>query len=341
MPSILICSYLEDHHVEKIRSVSDKPVHYRPDLLPRPRYQADHVGVRFERSEKQNAEWHALLAGSDILFDFDYNDLDNFKGHTQHVKWIQASSSGIGQLVKRYQLGTLDAILTTAAGVHAIPLAEFTLWAMLAFAKNYPLARRQQRAHVWERFHNDDLEGKTLAVVGLGQIGQAVARKASQNGLRVIGSKRSTEGLAPHELHVEELYRHEDIHTMLVQANYVCLICPLTPETEGLIGETELHSMKNEGVLINIGRGALVQEQPLIAALQGKEIAGAVLDVAPQEPLPSDHPLWDMDNVILFPHSASTSKQENARLTNLFIENYKRFEAGRPLKNVFDPARRY
>ena len=104
------------------------------------------------------------MARAEVLFDFDYSDLEGMKTHAERVRWIQASSAGIGQFVKRHGLSELDATLTTAAGVHARPLAEFVVWATLSFTKNYPRARKQQREHVWKRFHNDDLEGKTLAV---------------------------------------------------------------------------------------------------------------------------------------------------------------------------------
>ena len=128
---------------------------------------------------------------------------------------------------------------------------------------------------------------------------------------------------------------------MLGEADFVCLICPHTPETEGMMDATAFAAMKPESVLINIGRGALVQEDALLHALQHGPLQGAVLDVAPEEPLPSEHPLWEMDNVILFPHSASTSKNENRRLTELFIDNLERYLKGEPLRNVFDARRLY
>jgi phosphoglycerate dehydrogenase-like enzyme len=128
---------------------------------------------------------------------------------------------------------------------------------------------------------------------------------------------------------------------MLSRADYVCLVSPHTPETEGMIGEAELSAMKPDAVLINIGRGALIQEAPLLRALQEGWIRGAVLDVAPLEPLPPEHPLWEMENVILFPHSASTSSKENERLVNLFADNLEHFLSKEPLTNVFDASRLY
>lgn len=342
MPELLICSHLEPEFIERIGRVSpDLTVHYRPDLLATPQYAADHVGAPFERTAAQDQEWQELLRRAEILFDFDYHHMESFKAHAESVKWIQASSAGIGQFVRRHRLDELGATLTTAAGVHARPLAEFVLWGMLAFTKNYPLARQQQRQRRWQRFHNDDLEGKTLAIVGLGQIGVEVAKLAQLLGLRVIGSKRHVDGVSPQSLNVAELYPHKAFAEMLPRADFVCLACPHTPETEGMMDRRALGAMKAGSVLINIGRGALVDETALLHALRHGPLQGAVLDVAHQEPLPEDDPLWSLDNVIIFPHSASTSRQENRRLTDLFCDNLARYLRGEPLKNVFDITRLY
>ena len=342
MTDILICSYLETDLVDRIRAASnDVRVHYEPELLPKPRYAADHIGEPFQRTESQRRAWRELLGRAEVCFDVDHTDLEGFASHASRVRWIQASSAGIGQFVVRHGLDRLGATFTTAAGVHAVPLAEFVAWSMLAFAKDYPRARAQQREHVWRRFHTSDLAGSTLAVIGLGSIGRQVAATARALGVRVIGSKRTVDGIDPGTLNVDALFATRDLKAMLAQADYVCLVAPHTAETEGMIGTNEFAVMKPGAVLINIGRGALVQEVPLLAALRGQRLRGAVLDVAPSEPLPSEHPLWDMDNVILFPHSASTSSRENERLTELFIDNLGRYLSGRPLRNVFDAVRQY
>lgn len=342
MTNVLICSYLEPYFVEKISSVDARlDVHYRPDLLPKPRYIADHVGAPLERSPEQQREWLKLLNEAEVLFDFDYTDPTNLIHHAPNVRWIQTTSSGIGQFIKQHELHQLDVVFTNAAGIHARPLAEFVLWAMLAFAKNYPLARKQQRQAHWQRFFGDEIEGKTLAVVGLGSIGRAIVRLASTLGVHVIGSKRHTDGVDPELLGVSRLYPWTQMKAMLAEADYLCLICPHTEETDGMMDQAMFAAMKPGSVLINIGRGALVQEQALLNALRDGPLQGAVLDVAPQEPLPAEHPLWEMDNVILFPHSASTSQRENERLTELFCDNLKRYLAGESLKNRFDFERLY
>lgn len=342
MRNLLICSYLEPEWVAKIKRVSTKvEVYYHPDLLATPRYEADHVGTPFTRTPEQAQRWQELLGRSEILFDFDYQHLESFREQARAARWLQASSAGIGQFVRKHRLDELGVTFTTAAGVHARPLAEFALWGMLAFTKNYPLARDQQRRHLWRRFHNDDLEGKTLAIIGLGSIGVEVAKLSRHFGLRVIGSKQRVSGVLPETLGVDQLYPHTDFKEMLPQADFVCIVCPHTPETEGMMNREAFAAMKAGSVLINIGRGALVEEAALLDALSRGPMRGAVLDVAHQEPLPETDPLWDLENVILFPHSASTSRQENRRLTELFCDNLDRYLQGRSLRNVFEMERLY
>jgi phosphoglycerate dehydrogenase-like enzyme len=342
MKQLLICSYLEPEFIEQIRQVgTDVRVHYHPDLLPRPRYVSDHIGDPLIRSSAQRRQWYKLLEEAEILFDFDHVDIDGFRAHARRARWIQASSAGIGQFVKRHALHTMGATLTTAAGIHARPLAEFVLWSVLAFVKDSPLASKQQREHCWKRFCGDDLEGKVLAIIGLGSVGREVAVLARAVGLKVIGAKRSIKGTQASRLGVDRLYPMSALQEMLGEADFVCLALPHTPETEGLMDHYAFKAMKSDSVLINIGRGSLVEEEALLNALTSGTLRGAVLDVAPQEPLPPEHPLWSMDNVIIFPHSASTSRNENRRLVNLFCDNLERYLEGRPLRNIFDPERLY
>jgi len=343
MLEVLICSPLEPQYVERIRAASDKiRVHYRPELLPRPRYEADHFGLPPDCDAAQEAEWASLLERAEILFDFDYHRMEHFRARTPRLRWVQASSAGIGRFIQRHKLDFPGGpLITTAAGVHARPLAEFVLWAMLTFAKNFPLARQQQSERLWARFHNDELEGKTLAIVGLGSIGREVARTAKYFGMRVTGSKRSIEGVDASALGVDKLYSFADLHELLAEADYLCLVTPHTPETEGMMDARAFAAMKRGAVLVNIGRGALVDEGALIEALDSGQVAGAVLDVARREPLPAESPLWARDDVIIFPHSAATSRQENRRLTELFINNLGRYLAGQPLRNCYQAERMY
>ena len=342
MPHVLVCSHLEPEHLDRIRAVDPSVrLTFRPDLIRTPRYVADHIGEPLERTPEQEVCWAKLMRSADVLFDFDYADPESLLRDGANVRWVQASSAGIGGFVERFGLDRSSATLTTAAGVHARPLAEFVLFGMLAFANNYPQARRQQREGVWQRFVGGEIEGATLAIVGLGSIGREVARLARLLGVRVVASKRSIEGLDPDALGVDALYPASELHEMIAEADYLCLIAPQTPETAGMMDAAAFAAMKEGSVLINIGRGGLVQEDALLWALDEGPLEGAVLDVTPVEPLPGGHPLWSRDDVIVYPHSASTSVRENERLTELFCKNLRAFLDGAALENVYQHARRY
>ena len=183
----------------------------------------------------------------------------------------------------------------------------------------------------------EELTGKTLAIVGVGRVGQEVARHGKRMDMRVTGMRRSDAPVPD----VDTVFDRAELHTMLREADFLVLAAPHTPETEGIIGEGELALLKPSAVLINIGRGALVDEDALIRALQEKRLAGAALDVAREEPPPQDSPLWDMPNVIISPHSASTVTQENARITDIFCDNLRRYLSGQPLRNVLDKKQLY
>ena len=341
---LVIASYLEPHHVGRIREVDHRiEVVYEPDLLPAPRYAADHTGVPFQRSAADEETWLAHLASAEVLFDFDRTHLDDLPECAPGVRWIQATSAGIGQLVHRlgYAKRMPDAIFTTASGVHAIPLAEFSLMAMLTFRKRLLETLVDQAKHHWERYATTDLEGRSLLVVGVGSIGTEVARMARAFGMRTVGVKRTVDGVDPDALHLDALYGFEDLHAALEGAEHLVLAAPHTPDTEGLIGARELALLAPGAVVVNVSRGALLDEAALIDVLESGHLAGAALDVFAEEPLPTDSPLWDMPNVIVSPHSASTSDRENGRITHLFCENLRRYLAGEPLLNVLDTEALY
>jgi glyoxylate/hydroxypyruvate reductase A len=338
-PKVLIASYLEPELVEQIRQqVPQVEVINHPELLGKPRYIADHTALP-QRTPEQETQWRALLAEADILFDFDQTHQEDLPELAPKLKWIQATSAGIGQFVRKmgYDKRT-NWIYTTASGVHARPLAEFVLMALLMFAKNYEYMAREKANHHWERYHAEELAGKTLAIVGLGKIGRETARLAKAFDMRVIGSRRNI--LEP-TLFVDALYGPVDLDELLQQADYLILATPHTDETESLIGARELALLPAGAILINIARGAVVDEPALIAALQSGHLRGAALDVFAEEPLPSDSPLWDMPNVIICPHSASTAVTENQKIVDIFIHNLRCYLDGKPMQNVLDVERLY
>lgn len=339
--TVLIASWLEPEYVERIRRVDARlDVLHDPGLLAPPRYVADHTGAALTRTPEQEARWRSLLSRAEILFDFDRSSARELPSLAPKVRWIQATSAGIGEYVRRmgYAESMPDTVFTTASGVHAKPLAEFCLMVMIAFHKKLLQALRDQRDRHWERFAGADLEGQTLVIVGVGRVGREVARLAKAFGMRVVGVKRATAGAAPEDLHLDTLYGPADLYRALPQAQNLVLITPHTRETEQMIGARELAMLPRGSVFINIGRGALVDESALIDVLRSGHLLGAGLDVFAQEPLPAESPLWAMDNVIVCPHSASTSYRENERITDLFCRNLRRYLDGEPLLNRFDHA---
>jgi phosphoglycerate dehydrogenase-like enzyme len=311
---------------------------YEPALLPPPRYPADHTGAPLVRHAADEAHWQALLAKAEIMFDFDQTHRADLPDRAPNLRWLQATSAGIGQFVKTmgYDQRLPNTVFTTASGVHARPLAEFCMMALLMHYKRLPHIMALQRQRHWERYAAADLEGRTLAVVGLGKIGETVAQMAKGLGMRTIGTRARGTSDA-----VDQFFPPEQLHAMLGEADVVVLIVPHTPATEKLIDAAALAAMKPGAYLINIARGAIIDENALIAALQRGHLGGAALDVFATEPLPPDNPLWRMPNVLVIPHSASTSDRENERLTDLFCDNIRRYLAGEPLRNVLDTARLY
>ena len=336
--NVLICSYLEPEHVERIRQVDDRfRVIYEPTLLGKPRYAADHTPPH-ARTPEDEARWRGLLAQADILFDFDATHRQDLPDLTPNVRWIQATSAGIGQTVKRlgYDTRMPNTIFTTASGVHPRPLAEFVVMAMLMHYKGaLRMLQRQARKH-WERYAGTDLDGRTLAIVGLGRVGAEIARVCRALGMTVIGSD-----LRPAPDSVDRYYPPGQLPAMLREPDVLVVIVPHTPQTEKMIGANELALLPRGAYFINIARGAVVDEPALIEALRSGHLSGAALDVFAEEPLPSTSPLWEMPNVLVSPHSASTSDRENARITELFCDNLRRFLKGETLRNVLNTAVMY
>ncbi len=336
--TILIASYLEPEHVERIRQVDSRlDVIYEPDLLGRPRYAADHTSPH-ERTPEQEARWRELLALADILFDFDHTHHTDLPERAPHVRWIQATSAGIGQFVRQmdYDRRMPKTVFTTASGVHARPLAEFVVMAMLMHYKGLlRMMRDQQRKH-WERYAGTDLEGRTLALVGLGRIGSEVARTGRVLGMTVIGT--DLKSVAPV---VDRYYALEQLYAMLPMAEVLVLAVPHTPLTDKMIGAAELALLPGGAYFINIARGAVADELALVEALRSGHLSGAALDVFEEEPLSPGSPLWEMSNVLISPHSASTSDRENQRITDLFCDNLRRYLDGEPLRNVLNTETLY
>jgi phosphoglycerate dehydrogenase-like enzyme len=273
---------------------------------------------------------------------------ENWRQLAPNLRWLQYPGAGVDSLRVS---GLLDpqsgVIVTTATGIHATTISEYVFGSMLMFNWNWPQMVRLQDGHVWAKsagwysLGGRELAGQTLGIVGMGNIGRRIAQLGRAFGMRVVGSRRSfAEGSAT-DPDLDQSYPPDRLHEMLSTCDYIVLAVPLTPETEHMIGEAELRAMKPTTYLVNIARGHVIDEVALIKALREGWIAGAGLDVAETEPLPSHSPLYGMPNVILTPHIAGVSVHYEQRLAQLFADNLQRYRAGQPLLNRFEPARGY
>lgn len=251
----------------------------------------------------------------------------------KRLRWVQIMGAG----VDRFLTAPLppDVKLTRALGVFGPWMAQYTLGWLLWVTLRMEAVRQAQQARRWAPFNADRLHGRTLGILGAGSIGRAIARAARAFGMRVTGVTRSGRRVAG----VDRVYGRGALRAFLREADYVVVVLPLTPETRGIIGEPELRAMKPSAWLVNIGRGPLVDEAALIRALRERWIAGAILDVFPKEPLPPEHPLWALPNVVVTPHIAGPSTPEE--IAPIFNANLRRYLAGRRLLGLVDRRRGY
>ncbi|GIH20105.1 D-2-hydroxyacid dehydrogenase [Rugosimonospora africana] len=338
-PAVLIATYLEPEHVERIGDSVDCQLLYAPELLPRPRYRNDHGGVPPALTAADERRWTGMLARAEVSFDFDWRAPGDLPGSAPNLRWVQGTSAGIGGFVRRHGLDAGDLVLTTAAGIHAGPLAEFAVAGALFFVKDIPGLRERQRARHWQRHVSGQLAGRRATVVGLGAVGRRVVQAYGLLGVRVTGVGRP--GHAYRVDHADRVVSTDDLDAVLPDTDILVLACPLTPATRGLIGAARVAALPEDAIVVNVARGEVVDEDALSAALGSGRLLGAALDVFRHEPLPAGSPLWNLPNVLVSPHSASTAAQENAVLTDLFIDNLRRFLDGRPMRNLYRRDRGY
>ena len=212
--------------------------------------------------------------------------------------------------------------LTTASGVHAQNVAEYVVGAWLSLARGFLRARRQQRERVWQAFQATDFAGSRVCVVGLGAIGDAVVERLAGFDVETVAVRHSPEKGAP----TDEVYGYDEVHEAVADARYVALACPLTDETRGLVDRSLLRTTHPDCVLVNVARGPVVDTDALVDACQRNYLGGAVLDVTDPEPLPSDHPLWEFENVLITPHNAGHTPEYYERLADIVAENVRRAE---------------
>ena len=262
----------------------------------------------------------------------------------RRLKWIHSPAAAVHQLMFP-ELVNSDVTVTNAGGVHGPVVAEHAIALLLALAKRFPQAMRYQQKKRWaqgtlweEQPSPREVSGATVVVTGMGAIGREFAARAKALGMRVLAVRENPERGANG---ADAVYGATELDSVLPQADFLLLCTPLTPSTTGFINKARLARMKPDSYLINVGRGALVDEVALLDTLQQHRIAGAGLDVFAEEPLPSDSPFWSLENVLITPHTAAVTERLWERHYQLICENLKRFLQGGPLLNLIDKHRGY
>jgi phosphoglycerate dehydrogenase-like enzyme len=339
LTTVVIGSYFEEEHVRRIREVDGRlRVLYREDLVPPPRWPGDHAGPEdWRRPPEEDKEFLAMLGEAEVLYDFPQGHVRDLTRAAPNLRWLQASMAGAGEVAKKAGLLETDVVVTTASGVYSGPLAEFVVMAMLQHAKNLDRLRRDKAEKAWHQAYSDTLENKTLCVVGMGNIGRAIAERVRPFGTRILGVKRTVREDDPARSHADELHGTERLPDVLAEADYVVVTLPGTPETRHLVDADTIAAMKPGTYFANVGRGSVVNEGALVEALQSGHLSGAALDVFEVEPLPQESPLWELKNVIVSPHATDmVPALINERQTDLFCDNLRRYLEGEPLVNVLD-----
>jgi len=282
----------------------------------------DSLSRKAKPSEEQMARTEALMA---------YVVPPGVLSAMPKLRWAQAMTAGVESWLALPDLPA-GLSLTCARGTHEESMPENILGALLYVAKPYAAAVENQKRGKWVQTVAQPLTGKTLGILGLGAIGQRVARLAAALGMRVIGTRRRPEAMVG----VAQVLPAERTPEVLAQSDFVLLLLPATPQTENLIDAERLRMMKPGAWLLNFGRGQLINDDDLVAAVKAKTIAGALLDVYRQEPLPADHAFWSTEGIIVLPHIGGPHPQRDRFVARLFAENLGRFLDGKPLKEVVD-----
>jgi phosphoglycerate dehydrogenase-like enzyme len=261
--------------------------------------------------------------------------------HAPQVKWIHSLSAGVEKvLIPEFVASPVP--LTNARGVFKRSLAEFAVLGMLYFYKRVRRLVENQRGHKWDNFPVDFLNGKTLGVVGYGEIGRECAILAKALGMQIHAVRRNPE-LSAKDPILDRIFPSTELHAMLSEVDAVVAAAPLTPETKHMLSDKEFSVMKPTAIVMNVGRGPVIDEAALIRALQEKRIMAAALDVFEEEPLREESPLWEMENVLISPHC--TDRTQNPDWLDLsmqlFIDNFKRYLKGEPLENLVNKKAGY
>ncbi len=345
--TVAIAVPLEAELVERIRAVDPSvTVLYEPELLPPERFPADHSGdPDFRRTPEQEERYWDMLGRAQVLYGIPNESpagLARVARSNPHLEWIHAMAAGAGGAVKASGLdaGALQKFqVTTSAGVHALPLAEFAALGILNGFKRSAEMAQDQAVRVWPELRTPTrlVNGSHLVVTGLGEIGLETARIARALGMTVSGTKRSVEPIEG----IREVAGNDGLAGLLATADAVVNTLPGTPYTERLFSREVFAAMKPGTVMVNVGRGTVVDEDALLEALDNGQVSYACLDVFAVEPLPQDSPLWHHPRVMVSPHTSALSAAENRLITERFCRNLRTFLDGGELPHVVDTVHFY
>ena len=293
------------------------------------------------RIGKTAAELGDAVANARVLF--------NWTGAKPEVKkvletapkleWIHAMYAGLDRSLFP-ELVEHPIPLTNGSGVFSQSLGEFIILGVLYWAKDVPRRIQAKAARQWDVFDNIEISTQTIGIVGHGDIGRAVSSRAKAMGMRVLALRRSVES-RPGDEHVDRVYGVHELHEMLPECDYVAVTAPLTADTKGMIGKAEFDKMKPSAIIMNVGRGPVIDEAAMVEALRSRRIRGAALDVFDIEPLPPENPLWELDNVFMTAHCADHVHGWVESAVVFFVEQFNRWRKGEPLKNIVDKRAGY
>ncbi|MBB3108950.1 phosphoglycerate dehydrogenase-like enzyme [Paenibacillus phyllosphaerae] len=306
MDKIVVVNPVKDHHLDQIRAAA-------------PAFELVASDVRFSEQELLHH-----LEDATVVVGWNAVTASFLRQPNARVRWIQHWGAGVEHLPLA-DIQARDIVLTNATGVHAAPISETIFAMLLAFTRQLHTAIRSQQERSWGKYGElGELHGRTLGIIGVGAIGEETARIAKAFDMRVLGVRRS--GLATPN--VDRMYDMPQLHELLSESDFVVNCLPHTAETKHIMDKAAFDAMKDASYYINIGRGATTDTAALLQALTDGKLAGAGLDVFEEEPLPADHPLWQMENVIVTPHNAGSTYRYTDRLIDIFTANLEQYAAG-------------
>lgn len=327
--NVVLTSPVDEPLLEQIRAVSNR---LRVDQV------AQWIVAEKKGDFTNSEELNLRLRQAEVIFGWIHQFPKNLLARTERLKWIQVLTAGVDRLPEEIlKSGTRVA---NASGLHGAAMGEVVLELMLMFVKDAAACMRMKQEREWRRYRPAILRGQTVGILGLGAVGKEIARLCKAFGMKVVGIRRSG-GAATPLPEVDRIYSREQLPELLAESDFVVLALPLTKETGGMIGEKELRGMKPTACLINVARGAIVDEVALIRALEEKWIAGAGLDVFTREPLPPESPLYALPNVIFSPHISGDIPDYESRATDVFCENLRRYLADEPFLHEVDREKGY